>query len=95
MVKKTKINTVDIQKEANKILVECLENYRLSMSMMGGDAPIETLCLDNKTLKCLRAAGFSRLYDLLGRDFTEVKGITETGIRDLTSRLQEFFAIGS
>lgn len=71
-----------------------LENYRKITSMMYGDAPIETLCLPKSTNKLLISQGFCRIYDLFNCDLTEIKGISNVGLRDLTTRVNEFLSMG-
>lgn len=78
----------------NKKLLEGLENYRKTMAFMFGDAPIEVLCLSKVIEKALISNGCLRVYDLFDRDLVEIEGISHSGIRQLTARLQEFISVG-
>jgi hypothetical protein len=85
-----KVEMARIAKEA----AESIQNYKKNISYYLGDAPIETLCLPKATEKLLINEGCLRVYDLFDRDFTKIKGFGVTRIRDLTSRLNQFFSIG-
>jgi len=76
-----------------KELSESLEKYRTTMLFMMGDAPLGVLCLDKAVETCLINHGCLRVYDIFNMDFTEVKGLGVTRIRDLTSRLDQFFSM--
>ncbi len=78
----------------NKDLENSLQNYRKTMSYMYADVPIGVLCLPRVIEKSLADHGLFRVYDLFDCDFTEVKGLGVSRIRDLTSRLNEFLSIG-
>ena len=82
------------KKKINEKLLECLDNYRKTLSYIAGDVPLEVLCLPKATETILRSNGVLRVYDLFDMDFTEVKGLGETRINDLTSRLHEFLSMG-
>ena len=84
-----KLRKEDINK-INAMLVESLEAYRSTISYMACDAPISVLCLPKVIENALLNHGCLRIYDLFNRDFTEVKGIGKTRIRELTSRLDQF-----
>lgn len=76
-----------------KDLFESLEKYRKTMLFMLGDAPLSVLCLDKATENCLYNHGASRLYDIFNMDFTKVKGLGKTRIRNLTACLDQFFSM--
>jgi len=80
-------------KKVNKQLLESLEVYRKTMSFMYGDAPIGVLCLPPIIENALIDYGCLRVYDLFNCDFTKVKGIGASRIRQLTARLDEFFPV--
>ena len=82
------------QKKINKQLTESLVNYRKALSLMLGDAPIETLCLPKSTEKLLLNSGFLRIYDLFNCDLTKIKGIGKVRVRDLAARLDQFISMG-
>jgi hypothetical protein len=65
-------------------------HYRNTMNCMGADAPIQSLCLPLKIEKILLGEGFLRVYDLMFKDFREVKGIGKVAFDLIASRLQEF-----
>lgn len=81
-------------KRINKKLIESLQNYRKIMNYMGADMPIECLCLPKATQKTLLDNGILRIYDLLNRDLTEIKGIGKVRRRDLAASLDKFFSVG-
>jgi hypothetical protein len=83
-----------IQKKINKKFFESLENYRKIIHYMGCDMPIGVLCLPARIEKVLVKNGIARVYDLFSRDLTKIKGLGIVGIRNLTSRLDEFIAMG-
>jgi hypothetical protein len=93
MVYEVKIKKSDIKK-INKQLSQSLVNYRNFTTYMAADIPIGALCLDETTQKILDDNGITRVYDLFGRDFTEIKGIGKVRARHLTARLNEFLSIG-
>jgi hypothetical protein len=89
-------NQLEREMRMNKLrkeLNERFESYQKTMKYMAADAPIETLCLPKKVEKALLAHGCLRIYDMLDMDFSEVKGLGVIGIRDLTSRLDQFFSM--
>ena len=81
-------------KKINKKLVESLENYRKFMYYAQGDLPIGSLCLNKDIEKLLLKNGFVRIYDLFEADLTKVKGLGKVRLGYLTSRLNEFLAMG-
>ena len=87
-----KIMKVEMER-INKEFSQSLLQYRKTISYIVGDAPIETLCLPKATQTILLNQGIIRVYDLFDVDLAEVKGLGAARIRDLTSRLNEFFAI--
>lgn len=67
--------------------------YQKTLTYMIADAPLSVLCLNKSTEKFLISNGFLRVYDIIDLDLTKVKGITDSAIRDLTSRLNEFISM--
>lgn len=65
-------------------------HYRDVVNCLGANVPIECLCLPSKIEKALLAEGFRLVYDLLYRDFREVKGIGRISFDLIASRLDEF-----
>lgn len=78
-----------VREEIAKKFVE----YRKSILFMAGDAPIETLCLPKVIENALLAHGCLRIYDLFDCNFTEIKGLGISRIRDLTSCLDQFVSM--
>jgi hypothetical protein len=78
-----------IAKEHQQILSE----YKKKLAFFAADAPIEALCLPKTTQTILINQGILRIYDLFNIDLGEIKGLGDVRCRDLTSRLNEFFAI--
>lgn len=74
-------------------LVEGLEEYRKTMSYMLTDVPISILNLHKTTETVLVNAGCLRVYDLLDRDLTKIKGIGKRRVGDLTSCLNQFLSV--
>lgn len=91
--KDIKLSNANIVK-INKKFLESLENYRKLLKIMGGDMPIECLCLPKKSEKVLISYGFLRIYDLINADFSKVEGLNDVAMRDLTSRMDQFFSMG-
>lgn len=75
-----------------KVLMN-LQNYHQNMKFMAADAPIEVLCLPKVIETILLNEGCIRIYDILNRDLAEIKGLGIKRSGDLTSRLNEFFAM--
>ena len=88
------LNKDEVLKHINMQLVKSLEAYRQTMSYMCADAPLGVLCLPKVIETILKSNGIARVYDLFGLDFTKIKGIGDRRRRDLTSRLNEFLAMG-
>ena len=80
-------NNVKLTKED---LEKNLNHYRNVVNCLGANVPIGCLCLPKKVENALKAEGFILIYDLLYRDFREVKGIGEGTLDLITSRLDEF-----
>ena len=70
-----------------------LEHYKRALTYMGGDAPIEVLCLPKVIENKLKESGFLRIFELFNTDLTKVKGLGVTRRDILTSRLNELFSI--
>lgn len=70
-----------------------LAHYRNVISYMGANVPIQVLCLPKVIENALIKDGCLRVYDLINRDLTEIKGIGSDRLALLTSRLDEFFTI--
>jgi hypothetical protein len=81
------------QKDTQAKLHEDICNYRRTLEFMGGNIPIQTLCLPPDIEKILLNDGRLRVYDLFRCDFGKIKGIGSKRLAILTSRLDEFFAI--
>lgn len=81
-----------MQKIREEVLKKFSE-YRTTLNFMVTDAPISILCLPTATEKALISHGCLRIYDLFNCDFVEVKGLTESRIRDLTACLDKFFSM--
>ncbi len=89
----SEISEDNINIKIKEELLKRLEEYRKMMMFMAADAPIGILCLPKVTENALVAHGCLRVYDLLNCDLTEVKGLGEVRIRDLTARLDQFITI--
>ena len=80
-------------KKINKKLLDSLQNYRKTMSLMVGDVPIGVLCLPKATEKVLLNSGFLRVYDLFDCDLTKIKGIGKVRVRDLAASVDQFLSM--
>lgn len=89
-------NNLEKEESLRKIREEVLkrfDDYRNTLNYMVGDAPLQILCLPSIIESALLAHGCLRVYDLFDCDFTKVKGMGIVRIRDLTARLDQFFAM--
>ena len=80
---------VKFEDESKKNLL----HYRNVLSYMGADVPIQVLCLPSVIEKILLRDGYVRVYDLINRNLSEIKGLGDTRLRILTSSLDEFFTM--
>ncbi len=84
----------DIDMEKLKIaLKQKFDDYQTTMRFMLADAPIEVLCLKPAIETILLDQGFLRIYDLFNADLIKVKGLGVVRIKELTSRLDQFFSM--
>lgn len=74
-------------------LKKSFDSYQQTMKYMLGDAPIQTLCLNARTEAILLDSGFLRIYDIFNADLIKVKGLGVVRIKELTTRLDQFFAM--
>ncbi len=70
-----------------------LKHYRNIVQYLGCNVPIQVLCLPKRIEKCLLDDGIIRVYDLIGMNLAEIKGIGEVSVGLLASRLDEFFTV--
>lgn len=70
-----------------------LAHYRTVLQFMGANVPIQVLCLPPEIENVLLRDECVRVYDLLGRDLSMIKGIGNRRLNLLRSRLDEFFAV--
>ena len=68
-------------------------DYQTTMKFMLADAPIEILCLNPKIQAILLGEGLLRIYDLFNVDLIKVKGLGVVRIKELTTRLDQFFSM--
>jgi len=80
-------------KDSQEKLQEDLSHYRRTLYYLGANVPIQVLCLPKTLETLLINDGCLRVYDLINRDFTKIKGIGSTRLALLTSRLDEFLSI--
>lgn len=74
-------------------LKKSFNEYNQTMRYMASDAPIEILCLPTSIEKILTDQGLLRVYDLLNVDLVKIKGLSVVRIKQLTARLDQFFAM--
>lgn len=82
-----------LNEEIKKKLLGSFENYKRTMLYMSCDAPIEILCLPKAIETILVNDGVSRVYDLLDRDLTKIKGLGDIRRGELASRLNKFISM--
>jgi len=70
-----------------------LQHYRKILSYMGANVPIQVLCLPKALEKTLLREDILRVYDLINRDLTKIKGIGDARLDLLAARLDEFFTV--
>ena len=86
------LNEMQLEK-LKKDLRTSFEGYQKTMKYLVADAPIEILCLPKAVEQILLDNGLLRVYDLFDVDFVKIKGLGVTRIKDLTSRLDQFFSM--
>lgn len=69
------------------------DEYQTTMKFMLADAPIQILCLNPRIEDILLNEGFLRIYDLFNADLIKVKGLGVVRVKELTSRLDQFFSM--
>ena len=79
--------------ESKNSLDEDLAHYRNVLRYLGGNVPIQVMCLPSVIENALIADGCLRVYDLFNRDFTKIKGLGRNRIDLLRSRLDEFISV--
>lgn len=83
------MNMVKVREE----VLKKFSSYRKTLSFMAADAPIEILGLPLVIQNALIDHGCFRIYDLFDCDFSKIKGLGVSRIRDLTSSLDKFFSM--
>jgi hypothetical protein len=87
------IEQEELLKKVREEVLKRLGEYRKSISYLACDAPISVLCLPKTIENILIDQGWLRIYDLFDRDFTEIEGLTDVRLRNLTARLDQFFSM--
>ena len=77
----------------NSKLDESLSQYRDVLQYMGANVPIQVLCLPKAMENILLREGCLRVYDMINRDLTKIKGIGDNRIELLRSKLDDFFTV--
>lgn len=70
-----------------------MAHYRRCMNYLTLDIPIQVLCLPAAIENALTRSDYIRLYDLINRDLTKIKGIGVDRAALITSRLDEFCTV--
>ena len=83
---------LQMKKLREEVLIK-FDEYKKTLNYMAADAPLGVLCLPTAIENALITHGCLRIYDLFDLDFTKVKGLGVTRIRDLTTRLDQFFSM--
>lgn len=84
---------VILDSEVKIKLLESYDSYKKTMLYLSCDAPIAILHLPKVIENILSDNGISRVYDLLDMDLTKIKGLGDSRVRHLTSRLNQFLAM--
>ena len=71
-----------------------IQHYRTCLDFLGGNVPIEVLCLPPKIESILIKEGCTRVYDLTFEGLKEIKGIGERRAAIIADRLDAFLGIG-
>lgn len=74
-------------------LDEDIGHYRKCLSFLEANAPISVLCLPSAIETILEREGFEYVYDLLGKQLTEIKGLGPRRCAILAARLDEFLSM--
>lgn len=82
-----------IIKKINEEFLKNVEEFSKTLNFMIADVPIQILCLDKKTENILLKNGFLRVYDLFNVELTEIEGLNDSRIGNLTASLDEFFSM--
>lgn len=82
-----------VKKRSEDHFKEDLVHYRSTLSYLGGNIPLECLCLPSRIEKKLLTNGYSRVYDLFSGDFTKIKGIGVLARDIVFERLDDFIAM--
>jgi len=83
----------EMMKTLKEELTKSFNAYHNTIKYMAADAPLGVLCLPKVIETCLLNHGCVRVYDIFNLDFTEVKGLGEIRIRELTSCLNQFLSM--
>ena len=73
-----------------KEFIKSINNYKDHLRFSSMDAPIEVLCLCNRTVNALRKAGITRVSMLADSDLGKVKGLGCSAIGEISVRLKQF-----
>lgn len=82
-----------LMKKVGEELSKSYSQYKGTLRMMAGDAPIQAMCLDKATENILLRNGLNRVHDLFDCDFVKIEGLGEVRIRHLTACLHEFLSV--
>lgn len=83
---------IDMQKLRVEVLQK-FDQYRNVINFLAADAPIGILCLNHIVEKILIDNNCLRVYDLFDLDLVEIKGLGDIRIKQITSRLDQFFSM--
>ncbi len=67
-----------------------LLHYRKCLDILGCDMSIDVLCLPKTIQTILVKQGYTRIFDIMSQDFSEIKGIGERRGNILVERLSQF-----
>lgn len=84
----------DTKEEIATRLKADFDHYKKTLAFLECDVPIQCLCLPKITETALINDGCLRVYDLLARDLTKIKGVGAKRLDLLQARLSEFITVG-
>ena len=70
-----------------------IEFYRKTLTYLGANVPIGVLCLPKKIERALVREGLVRVYDLIGLNLREIKGIGDRNAEIISFRVDEFLSV--
>ena len=80
-------------KQIAQKLIESADSYRQLVTLMSADVPIGVLGLPADIESILSKRGITRVFEIVGKDFSEIKGIGRKRAPLLTAALDQFLSM--